>query len=500
MHSQSKSKFTINSSTRLRCPDRNLAPSMMTGLVVFGVLAMTCPLEAQTTLLTVDYGVAGQTVQSGWLEGSGGDADVSHPISTLSPNPNTSDGITYEIRRAGSDPFDLLDIDYRDRKMSYNGNQGPGANYTDPDFGDMGDVIQDEIKCDGGNQTAATQRDCHHEIVLTGMDPGAYRLTTFHHGRLGFQYDWSEFDLLLEVGAGQGFSPVDGATNLSVSISDNVPTFSGAVPDPTRAQTLFQSPGTGTQVSLRIDPIPNTSDGTGGPGSMAGNDEVPLNGFVLEFLGASDVSSPEWTKSGIGDWHEAANWSAGGPADDNLQTAVFGTAIGAPTLVGLNSPVTVNRIEFNNPTNRYAIGGHGSVNLQANTVNPTISVGGTHEFQARVNLLNETTVSITSASTLIFNNGLDLMENTLIKSGAGDLVIRNDLLTSGGTVIVQEGVVSGSGTVSGDLNNHSGTISPGNSAGLTSAVPEPSSIVLMLISIVTFLSIPRKRHRHGSIS
>jgi len=64
------------------------------------------------------------------------------------------------------------------------------------------------------------------------------------------------------------------------------------------------------------------------------------------------------------------------------------------------------------------------VNLQATTdpnspVNPSLQVEGTHEFQADVNLHNNTAVDIATNSTLTFNRALNLMGNTLTKTGEG---------------------------------------------------------------------------------
>ena len=116
---------------------------------------------------------------------------------------------------------------------------------------------------------------------------------------------------------------------------------------------------------------------------------------------------------------------------------------------------------------------------------------GTHEFQARVNLLHEATATITSGAMLIMNNALDLGGNTLTKTGAGELSIRNDLIANGGTVDIQQGIVSGNGTISGDVNNGGGIVSPGNSLS-TSPVPEPTSIVMMVLAALACLMLWRR--------
>ena len=455
------------------------------------LLAITGAVGAQTTLLMVDFGDTDHDVQAGWIGVSrnGGTDNSIQDISTLDPNPNTVATSQGSITHSIATPWNQLD--YRDRKLSYN--DGLGADYTDPDFGDMSTVIQDEIKVDAGNAAAGTQKDGYLDVVLTGMDAGVYEVTTFHQGWIGLQYDWSEFNLLLEIGAGNGFAPVPEAQNLSVTSAEEP--FGG----PTRVETQFESPGPSAQVSLRIATIPDTSDGTGGPGSMVGQDEVPLNGFVLEFVGSGDTSRPEWLNSGVEDWNESGNWTLGGPAGTNDQTAVFGDNIAGPTLIGVNSPVTVNGVELKNSLNSYVIGGHSSVNLKtsSSSQDPSITVEGTHEFQARVNLMNNTTVDVSDGSTLIFNNALDLMGNTLTKTGDGQVAIRNDLITSGGTIDVQGGTVSGNGTISGNVNNGAGVLSPGNISGALevgsqSTIPEPASSQLVMLTVIWLVAVCRR--------
>ena len=67
--------------------------------------------------------------------------------------------------------------------------------------------------------------------------------------------------------------------------------------------------------------------------------------------------------------------------------------------------------------------GPGSVNLGMNSVPKDPSVGvlqGTHEFQTRVNLMNNTTVDVAIGATLEFDNRLGLGDNTLTKTGRYD--------------------------------------------------------------------------------
>jgi hypothetical protein len=91
---------------------------------------------------------------------------------------------------------------------------------------------------------------------------------------------------------------------------------------------------------------------------------------------------------------------------------------------------------------------------------------GTHEFQADVNLHDDTTVDVASNSTLAFDGALNLMGKILTKTGAGTMAINNRVTLAGGTVVGAQGTISGDGTIGGDVYNEGGTLSPGNSPGL----------------------------------
>jgi len=218
----------------------------------------------------------------------------------------------------------------------------------------------------------------------------------------------------------------------------------------------------------------------------------------------------EWIKDSLGDWSDAGNWSPtdGGvppsPRANNPNHSVTfpeKEAIMGPTTVNTHDAVTVNRIAFANTSHSFVVSGIGSVNLQATTdpdgpVNPSMSVEGTHQFQAIVNLANDTLVDVASGSTLSFNNALNLNGMTLTKMGVGALEINNQLTSAGGSIIVQEGTVAGYGAVGGDVTNLGGTISPGDgpSSG-SSVVPEPGSMVLTWISMMALLGAGRQFRR-----
>ena len=202
-----------------------------------------------------------------------------------------------------------------------------------------------------------------------------------------------------------------------------------------------------------------------------------------------------WTEDGVGDWAMASNWTPPlGPPNDPTYTVIFSTGVTGPTTAVTNSDITVNRIEFNNATHSYAVGGLGSVNLATGTdsagdVPPVVSVlQGSHEFQVRVNLAADTEVNVAAPSALLeFNNRLNLNGNTLNKMGAGTLFINNRLATgTAGAIDCQAGTCSGTGTIGGNLNNSSAIVSPGSSTdsvGTLNVIPEPASLALLVLAV-----------------
>ena len=183
------------------------------------------------------------------------------------------------------------------------------------------------------------------------------------------------------------------------------------------------------------------------------------------------------------------------PPNTINHTATFADAISAPTTVVVDTDVTVNAITFNHSVS-YGIAGKASINLAATTGAlprlPKVTVSqGDHEFQVITNLRNNTTADVVDGSTLTFNNALNLMGNTLTKSGGGTMAINNVLSTGGGEVELLKGTISGNGTVGGQLINEGGTISPGNSPQ-NFAVPEPCSVLLFVLGLSALLG---SRHR-----
>ena len=218
----------------------------------------------------------------------------------------------------------------------------------------------------------------------------------------------------------------------------------------------------------------------------------------------------EWNANGIGDWAGAGNWSpqdgtAEGPqANSPDHTAIFGAALTESTNISTMADVTVNRIVFNNHTISYVVSGLGRVHAVATIdingpVNPSMSVTGSHRFQAAVSLDAPTTIYVAGGSQLIFDGPLSLGGHTLTHTGSGIMIVNNQFLagsgTASGSIMGISGVIAGHGTISGDLDNMGGTVSPGHSVALwavdgnhgaeiSGQVPEPSSCFLLLVGLL----------------
>jgi len=276
---------------------------------------------------------------------------------------------------------------------------------------------------------------------------------------------------------GAGLSSLTNLATETTVTSGPLDIPAGTFPDGTVAANL-------TNVPLSADDRVNFVVGTNGDG---GADGVILSA-ILTMTDGTLPTERAWNVDRSDDWNVAGHWTPTGIPNGNDQTVTFGGGITAPRVVFIEADVTVKGITFLNG-NSYAITGHGTVNLEAGTPPSSIEVLlGNHQFQAEVILQSDTDAAISTGTSLAFNNTLNLNGNTLTKTGGGDLGIRNTLVTGGGTVNIQAGTVFGNGTVGGDLNNSSGTVSPGDSPGSLFAVPEPCTWLMLVCGILGVVS------------
>ena len=133
-----------------------------------------------------------------------------------------------------------------------------------------------------------------------------------------------------------------------------------------------------------------------------------------------------WGSSGSGDWSEAGKWTplnGESPPNNNNETAIFGDSIGNNSrTVFTDSTITVNSIQFQNTMGgAYVVAGAGSVDLASkdDATLPTLGVSnqGNHQFQAIVNLRNDTTATIDGGSTLTFTNSFKSQRQYVYQNG-----------------------------------------------------------------------------------
>ena len=213
--------------------------------------------------------------------------------------------------------------------------------------------------------------------------------------------------------------------------------------------------------------------------------------------GATCTSGCSWNSLAGGNWNLDGNWTPSTFPNGIDHVAIFGPVITESRTIFTDSPVTVNKITFDN-TFTYAIAGTGNINFAATSatsaVLPSMVVQqGTHEFQVRVNLNANATADIASGATLEFVNRLNLGGKTLTQTGDGTLLVNNSFNTGSGTIVISGGVLGGGGKIGGDVTNSGGITAPGNSAGSSEAVPEPSAICLLILGASCVLGRRGKR-------
>jgi len=189
------------------------------------------------------------------------------------------------------------------------------------------------------------------------------------------------------------------------------------------------------------------------------------------------------------DWNSAGNWIGGVP-NSNDKTAILDDKITSPQTIFTNTAVTVKAIQFNS-SNGYAVAGQGLLSLERTDGNAAIDVDqGSHQFQLPVNLNTSTDLTVADGASLQFNHQLSLNGDTLTKLGVGTVEINNNLTTGDGTLMNFEGTISGVGSVSGDLVNNLGIISPG--APDAAPLLEPSCVALLLAGLAALMSVSRR--------
>ena len=184
------------------------------------------------------------------------------------------------------------------------------------------------------------------------------------------------------------------------------------------------------------------------------------------------ITTIQWVSDKSLNVAAGAGWSPPFEPTSNELTAVFGPRITQPRVLFADSDITLKTVEFDSPVS-YRLAGQGTFNFEAAMGNSSLDVlEGSHHFNIQVNVKNDIDVMIAAGATLTFNEGLDLNGYTLSKTGDGDLVINNRLIYANGLIT---GVV---------IDNAVG-------------VPEPSTLVLLSLVLLTLVPGPQRKPAEG---
>jgi hypothetical protein len=160
-------------------------------------------------------------------------------------------------------------------------------------------------------------------------------------------------------------------------------------------------------------------------------------------------------------WNRAANWTF--QTVPNAPGAVALMRNDAASSIYFNGTFTLGTLDMDND-NGYTIIGLGTMALDnAPEGNAIINVGGgAHEIQIETELLSPTDMTVAAGASITFNNDVITNGNALTKTGTGTVTFNNYVE---GNVSLAAGAATGNGTISGDLANDSGVVSPGDGVG-----------------------------------
>ena len=227
-------------------------------------------------------------------------------------------------------------------------------------------------------------------------------------------------------------------------------------------------------------------------------------------LTAVQGGSGGWNSDADGVVSGPGNWAGGMPSAAG-DAATFGPAISAPRTITVDAPVTFGSLTFEG-SNRYTLSGSNSVTLQMPGGSPQITVlAGSHTISAPVALAGNLAVNTAVGDSLELSGDVSDAGGVgaaLTLSGNGELILSGVNTYSGGTNVdagtlyvtksIPNGTrltVGGSGVfvfdpaqalasdtaVSGTAVSGGAMSSGAMSGGAATAVPEPGTLVLLVV-------------------
>jgi autotransporter-associated beta strand protein len=274
---------------------------------------------------------------------------------------------------------------------------------------------------------------------------------------------------------------------------------------------------------------------------------TPGNGIVLHpvyspsslTILAAKAGENVWILDGSGSSSVGANWSAGAAPQTIGGAAAFTSIITSDRTVSVDSDLVMGTLSFNSEKS-YRLQGGGQIKLRVHTGGAVVNVVGDHTIDAAINLGCDAEFAITNTaaknSSLIVGAAITDINSdvpgarSLTKLGDGTLVLATEngyrgatKITGGELELVSGGNISSCSEIDNDAlfvvssGSHStprivgggetrvisGTLSTPSlvqdglvigSAGSPQAIPEPSSIVLLVLAA---LAVAWRRKRFG---
>lgn len=176
----------------------------------------------------------------------------------------------------------------------------------------------------------------------------------------------------------------------------------------------------------------------------------------------------QWTATGGGSWHTDGNWSPAGEPNGNDDYVQLTGATAPTATIDVLLSRTVAGIEIDGSSD-YHIVGHGAITgltLDSISENTELNVlAGDHLFDLPVNAVSNTSINVSSGSSLSFDGLLDFTGVDVTKNGAGTLVIQGGTSSGSGSLEVAEGTLVTSGEVDSDLLVTGGVFVPKDGIG-----------------------------------
>jgi autotransporter-associated beta strand protein len=352
------------------------------------------------------------------------------------------------------------------------------------------------IQATGQVSTTGTYRPASSIFYLANPPSGSLTLLgTFGNATAG-ALDWYTLSGVNTAAPVAAASANGGSSSTaSITLSTSAGAFAAvdqAVKSGASSQTYTSTSGTATAFSGQAVSTLYAGDGSAidlsaGPNTLTaavnfnGGTNHPISVAVFAAAVPSSGSSYWTDTSGAGNWSAGANWHAGVVPNGAGQVATFAQTGGTETVMLDNSP-TIGGLVLGT-----SAGGSTSYNLTGGTLNLANSGGGVlamvyDDQEIDSQITGSESLTMQGTGQLILSNpandytgGTVVESGTLIVSAAGALPDGSSLTIGAGGTLIFDPSVSGSPAVMAIP------------AGRVEAVPEPSTLWLLIIGVSSFV-------------